>query len=455
MLLFLTQVLPYPLSGGAKIRAYYVIRYLAQKHPVTLVSFVREDDTPEAVAHLRGICHAVHTVPIVRSRLRDGRALLESLVTDRPAVIARDRMPAMEQLLARLLRETTFTAVHADQTAMAQYALFAGKQQPELPLVLDQHNALYQLVQRQAGDERSAWRRRLWQAEARRLARYETELCRQFDHIFTVTEADRQTLLELLPPAEAQDAADRFTAVPICVDPSTQPPLTPAPDSNQVIFLGTMFWPPNIEGVLWFAEEVWPRVVAQRPEAHFVIAGKNPPPAVQKLARAGASPAEAGASPAEAGASPAEAGASPAEAGASPAEAGASPAEAGASPAGRITVTGFVADPLPLLSESAVFVVPLKAGGGMRVKIVDGWQWALPIVSTTIGAEGLEIRPGENILIADDPESFATAVLRLLADPQLAQRLRQNGRQWVEERYNWRTVYRQFDAVYDALLGTR
>jgi polysaccharide biosynthesis protein PslH len=221
---------------------------------------------------------------------------------------------------------------------------------------------------------------------------------------------DRQTLLGLLPPAEAQDAAGRFTAVPICVDPESQPPLAPAPESNQVIFLGTMFWPPNIEGVLWFAEEVWPRVAAQRPEARFVVAGKNPPPAVQKLAEAGA-------------------------------------------PAGHITVAGFVADPLPLLSRSAVFVVPLKAGGGMRVKIVDAWQWALPVVSTTIGAEGLEIRPGENILIADDPESFATAVLRLLADPDLNQSLRQNGRRWVEQRYNWRTAYTQFDAVYEQLLA--
>jgi polysaccharide biosynthesis protein PslH len=411
MLLFLTQVLPYPLSGGAKIRAYYVIRYLAQKHQVTLVSFVRDDDAPPAVEHLRGICHSVHTVPIVRSRLRDGWALLQSVFSGEPAVIARDRMLAMEALLARLLRETTFDAVHADQTAMAQYALFARRQQPGLRLVLDQHNALFQLVRRQADDERSAWRRRLWHAEAGRLARYETELCRQFDHVFTVTEVDKQTLLGLLPPAEAAAANDRFTAVPICVDPAAQPPLSPAQNSNQVIFLGTMFWPPNIEGVLWFAEEVLPRIVAQRPETHFVIAGKNPPPAVQKLA------------------------------------------EAGSPLAGHVTVTGFVADPEPLLSRSAVFVVPLKAGGGMRVKIVDAWQWGLPIVSTTIGAEGLEIRPGENILIADDPESFATAVLRLLADPQLAQTLRQNGRQWVEQQYNWRTVYTQFDAAYEHLLA--
>jgi polysaccharide biosynthesis protein PslH len=414
-LLFLTQILPYPLAGGAKIRAYYVLRQLAQKHHVTLVSFTRDDDRSEAVDHLRQICHAVHTVPIARSRLRDAWAVMHSALSGRPAVIVRDRMPAMEALLARLIRETAlaaapFVAAHADQTAMAQYALFARSQQPDLRLVLDQHNALFQLVRRQADDERSAWRRRLWHAEARRLVRYETELCRQFDHVFTVSEVDRQTLLGLLPPAEAATAAARFTAVPICVDPAAEPALTPVPGSHQVIFLGTMFWPPNIEGVLWFAEEVLPRVVAQRPEAHFVIAGKNPPPAVKKLAEPG-------------------------------------------SPLYRhITVTGFVADPRPLLSESALFVVPLKAGGGMRVKIVDAWQWGLPVVSTTIGAEGLEIRPGENILIADDPEAFATAVLGLLSDPGLAQSLRVNGRRWVEERYDWRTVYRQFDGVYNELL---
>lgn len=434
-LLFLTQILPYPLAGGAKIRAYYVLRQLAQKQRVTLVSFTRDDDSPEAVAHLRTICHAVHTVPIARSRLRDAWALLQSVVSGRPAVIARDRMPAMEALLASLLRDRAldapasvapasaspayaaaafdapaYAAVHADQTAMAQYALFARSQQPGLRLVLDQHNALFQLVRRQADDERSAWRRGLWHAEARRLVRYETELCRQFDHVFSVTGLDRRTLLDLLPPAEAATAAGRFTAVPICVDPAAQPLLPLAAHSQQLIFLGTMFWPPNIEGVLWFVAEVLPRIVAQRPDVHFVVAGKNPPPAVQALAAPGAPFCR------------------------------------------HITVAGFVADPRPLLSQSAVFVVPLKAGGGMRVKIVDGWLWGLPVVSTTIGAEGLEIRPGENILIADDSEAFAAAVLRLLSHPDLAQNLRVNGRRWVEERYDWRTVYRQFDTVYEELL---
>jgi glycosyltransferase involved in cell wall biosynthesis len=109
-----------------------------------------------------------------------------------------------------------------------------------------------------------------------------------------------------------------------------------------------------------------------------------------------------------------------------------------------------VADAQPYLENAAVFVVPLFSAGGMRVKIVDGWRWGLPIVSTTIGAEGIRYLDGENILIADSPEDFAKAVLRVLSEPELAQRLRQNGRRWVEEHYDWQKVYPAWDSVYDA-----
>ena len=113
-----------------------------------------------------------------------------------------------------------------------------------------------------------------------------------------------------------------------------------------------------------------------------------------------------------------------------------------------MVLTGYVPDALPWLQRAGVFVVPLLSGGGMRVKIVEGWRWGLPIVSTTIGAEGIDYRHGENILIADTPADFAAAVLRLLGEPELNQRLRTNGRQWVERRYDYRRVYGAWDGVY-------
>lgn len=172
-----------------------------------------------------------------------------------------------------------------------------------------------------------------------------------------------------------------------------------------ILHLGTMFWPPNVAGVLWFAREVLPLIHAELPQTRFVIVGKNPPPEVQALA---------------------------------------------SDP--RIEVTGYVADATPYLAAADAFVVPLHAGGGMRVKILDAWLWGLPIVSTPLGAEGIALRDGENILLGESPAAFAAAVVRCLTDPDLNARLRTAGRAWVEENYAWQTVYRRVDEVYARLL---
>ena len=411
-ILLLTQVLPYPLTGGAKIRAYYMLRHLSQRHDVTLASFVRDDDAPDAVDHLRQYCQAVHTVPIERSGPHDGFAFVESLLSGRPASILRDRLPGMQALLRRLARETPFAVVHADQTAMAQYALYARDAHPlerRPQILLDQHNAMYLLVQRQGGYE-SGLLRLIWQREARLLRRYETALVQQFDHILTVTEEDRQALLNLFSTSLREQLRQKFTSLPICVDPADKEPVLYEDQGPNILHLGTMFWPPNVEGVLWFAKDVLPLILQEVPHAQFTIAGKNPPSTVSDLAQSG------------------------------------SPLQ------GHVEVTGYVPDAQPLLSRCRAFVVPVRAGGGMRVKIVDGWQWGLPIVSTTIGAEGIDTRPGENILLADEPQEFANAVVRVLTDSQLNSSLRENGRRWVEEHYDWRHVYKEVDDVYQTLL---
>jgi len=148
-------------------------------------------------------------------------------------------------------------------------------------------------------------------------------------------------------------------------------------------------------------------VHAAVPEARFVVIGKGPPPEVTRLA---------------------------------------------SDP--RIEVTGYVADPAPYLAAADVFVVPLHAAGGMRVKILDAWLWGVPIVSTPVGAEGIECRDGENLLIAETASAFAVAVVRLLTDSALNGRLRAAGRRWAEARYDWREVYGLIDNVYAGLLGS-
>jgi len=459
-ILFLTQVLPYPLDSGAKIRAYYVLRHLAQQHQITLVSFVRGDNRPDDTAHLAQFCEAVHTVPLQRSRWRDLRAVTRAWLSGQSTIIVRDEIPAMHTLLKQLMTEQTFDAIHADQASMAQYALYAQQvqslkskvQSPKfivdssaspipqssisnLPTVLDAHNALFHIPERLAQHERNPLKRWVLQREARALARYETHTYPKFTHVVFVSAEDRAAIQEQIKKQEARSKNRKSRienrnfpdsplptphsllptpysllhspVIPICVDPDDRPLVQRVAHPRTILSLGTMFWPPNVEGVLWFAREVFPRVLECAPDARFVVVGKNPPAAVQALTAAFP----------------------------------------------NVEVTGYVPDPTPYLAETAAFVVPLNAGGGMRVKVVDAWGWGLPIVSTTIGAEGIDVQDGKNILLGDTPEAFAEAVIRLLENPALGERLRANGRQWVETHYNWRTVYAQWDAVYDKVLA--
>jgi glycosyltransferase involved in cell wall biosynthesis len=456
--LFLTQVLPYPLDAGPKVRAYYMLRHLAEQHQVTLVSFVRPDDRPEALAHLRGICAAVHTVPMRRSAWRNVIAAAKGLLTGLPIVIARDEMPQMAALLRRLTRAVHFDVIHADQLSMSAWGLLAADapfvsfalrpsrfasfalralrvpsrlrapnppsrlrapnppsrlRAPSAPrLLLDEHNAIYLLAQRMADTESRPLRKIIMQREARAFRRYEAAMLRAYDAVLTVTEEDRCHLLALSAPDSSNSQSSilnlqsRITPIPICVDP-TQVAVVPRASSGPptVLHLGTMFWPPNVTGVIWFARAVWPQVRAHAPGARFVIVGKNPPADVLALTN---------------------------------------------DPS--ITVTGYVPDPTPYLAAADAFVVPLHAGGGMRVKILDAWLWGLPIVSTPIGAEGMALRDGENILLAADADAFAAATVRCLTDPALNAHLRTAGRAWVEAQYAWQAVYRRVDEVYQHLL---
>lgn len=400
-ILFLTQVLPYPLDAGPKTRAYYVLRYLAQQHEVTLVSFVRATDTPAALEHLRQYCAAVHTIPILRSRVKDVGFLMESLVTGQPFIIVRDRVDAMQKLLSDLVKagEQRFDAVHADQLWMAPYAQFVQSRRsaPPVRAILDQHNAVYMIFQRLAESERNPVKRALAQLEARKLAAYERRVCAEFDRVAWVTQEDYDFVAQGATTTVRNDGV-----IPICVDTASTAPIKRNPGGRRVTFLGGLHYPPNAQGLCWFAEHIFPRILADCPDAVLTAIGKQPPAALTTYGI----------------------------------------------PAANLEVTGYVDDPHPYLVDTSVFIVPLLAGGGMRVKILDAWRWGLPMVSTTVGAEGIRYRDGESILIADAPEAFAAQVILLLKDSDLNRRVGEAGRHWVEHAYDWRTVYQAWDPIY-------
>ncbi|MGE3840913.1 MAG: glycosyltransferase family 4 protein [Vicinamibacterales bacterium] len=391
-ILFLSQLLPLPLDAGPKIRAYYVLRHLvAAGHHVKMLCFVRPSDRRADIEALRSLCGTVDTVPLRRSRMRDVQAGLNSLIGGTPFLIQRDRMPAMSARLEQLLASDSFDAVHADQLWMAPYASACNVGLK----VLDQHNAVFKVPERLARHHPNPVVRTLLRREAARLEAFEHETCESFDRVVWVSADDREAF-----PFDGRHPHAQHAVIPIAVDPLERQPVSRT-TPFRVTFLGGMHWPPNAEGARWFAEHCWPRIAQEVPDAVLTVIGKG---RLSDLAGRGA--------------------------------------------ANRVVVTGYVADLERYLAETAVFIVPLLTGAGMRVKILDAWCWGVPVVSTAIGAEGIQVHHGDNILVADEPEAFAAHVVDVLRQPTLSKRVGEGGRATVEALYDWRKVYRAWDRVY-------
>ena len=392
---FMTQVLPFPLDAGPKLRAHHVIRYLAEAgHQVHLLSFIRPGETDEHVNVVRRMCASVETVPMVRSRMRDVRDGIRSVWTSRPFLVLRDHQAAMQEALERSTSLRSIDALHIDQLWMAPYGM-SDRVSVGLK-VLDQHNAVFMVPSRMADHHPNKLVRTLLRHEAARLEVFEREACRRFDRVVWVTHEDRQAVLG--------DAGNHGTAnpvIPIAADPTVERPLA-RPRPFRVTFLGGLHWPPNREGVMWFVDSVWPRIAQALPSAVLTLIGKQGRTALPLGDRTR-----------------------------------------------RVEAPGYVRDPRRLLSETSVFVVPLLSGAGMRVKILDAWCWGLPVVSTTVGAEGLSAAHGENLLIADQADAFADSVIRIARQRHLADRLALAGRTTVEAQYDWQTAYRAWDDIYE------
>lgn len=391
--LLLTQVLPYPPDSGPKVKTWNVIKYLTQHHEVTLVSFVRGDQTAE-IKHLQQYCHAVHTVPMERGALLDGQALIRSFLSGQPWMMVRDDRAAMRQLIDRLAAETRFDIAHADQLNMAQYAARV----PGARKILDAHNALWLLYQRLWQTMGFGPKKWLLGRDWRLLKQDEGRLCREFDAVLAVSEEDKIALQEAIGPEKKVD----ITVIPIAVDTDEVAMVTRQPEADHILHIGTMYWPPNVDGILWFINQVYPLIRSKRPKTVFDVVGARPPQEIMSLSGNGTG----------------------------------------------VNVTGYVPDPAPYRQQAGVMVVPLRAGGGMRVKILEALAQGLPIVSTTLGCEGIAVTHSQNILIADTPQEFAEAVLRLLENPQFAAELGCNGRQLAEQLYDYRQVCKPLENVY-------
>lgn len=406
--LFLTQIIPFPPDAGPKVKTWHVLRYLVSRgHRITLASFVRPEEEAY-IKDVREVCQEVHTIPIHRSRIRDAGYWLRSHFTGRPFLIERDDMAGMRHLVEKIISEEEVDILHADQLTMAQFALprnfeeVSSQKYPEL--VFDAHNAVWTIVERMR--ENAAWYLKpIAFLEEQRIKRYEGMVVNEYDHTLAVTKPDESALNKAVDffIGDYKKNSRSITVVPIAVDTEELQPISRMPDTKNILTLGTLHYPPNADGIRWFAEKVFPLVLERKSEATLTIIGKNPPPDFYQLQE---------------------------------------------KYPGAIEVTGYVPDLTPYLERAALMVIAVRAGGGMRVRILEAFARGMPVVTTTVGLEGIDAQPGKDILVEDTPVEFAEAILNLMDDPELCSHLATNGRHLAVEEYDWQVVLKKMDEIY-------
>ncbi len=399
-ILFLTPQMPYPPEQGAAIRNYNLIVQVAAQHEVALLSFAQ--DASQDAGPLGGPCRPLVRVPMPPERSA-GERLRTLFTTGKPDMALRLYSPAYAQALRELLTTEAFDVVQVEGIELACYLplvrQWMGARAPRL--ILDEYNAEYLLQQRAFETDLRSLRRfptALYSLiQWRRLMRFERGVCRQADRVLAVSEADADVLRRLvggLEPVVVPNGVDTLRYHPGL--PDSLPLEHPA-----LLFTGKMDFRPNTDACLWFHRHVWPLVRAGAHQARLYVVGKNPPPRLKPLLD---------------------------------------------DPS--VTVSGYVSDILPYFGGADVYIAPLRIGGGTRLKVLEAMSAGLPLVSTTLGVEGVSLLPGEHALLADTRQAFAEAILSLLGDPARRQALGAAARQFVLEHYDWRLIVPRLAPVY-------
>jgi sugar transferase (PEP-CTERM/EpsH1 system associated) len=401
-LLILAPQLPYPPHQGTSLRNFNLIAGLASRHRVHLLCFTTPEHTPSDMQPLQEICDAVHTVPQPVRTMR--QRLWTTLTSPRPDMAHRLVSPAFQRLLAHALTNQAFDVIEIEGIEMTPHlrTIREHTQAMATPprLVFDDHNAEYVLQKRVF--ESDVWRPRhalgaiysfvQWQ----KLRQYEAWACRQVDAVAAVSDEDAAALQRIvrgLQVAVVPNGVDMAYYQAFSGGEGTLPP-------HSLVFTGKMDFRPNVDAVLWFAEHVLPLIRSRVPDAHFYVVGQRPHRRLEPLR---------------------------------------------AQP--NVVITGRVPDTRPYIANAALCVVPLRSGGGTRLKVLEAMAMRRAIVSTTVGCDGFPVTSGREVILADEPGEFADRVVELLADDEKRSALGEAGFHFARQ-YDWSAIVPRMEAIY-------
>lgn len=381
----------WPLDRGGRLRSFNLLHELSRTHEITVIT-TREPGFPaDELARRLPDCRDVIEIPYRPVKHADRRfpfVFAKSWLAGRPVDIERARIPALAKVVRSCLDTGGFDLCVADFL----WAIPNVPRSSRTPIVLFEHNVEYMIWQRLA--RTASWPRRLvLEAEWRRVRRYERAACRRVSRTIGVSDADRDHLRALAPGAPVY-------SVPTGVDVGYFAPRPQVAERREVVFVGSMDWYPNEDAMRWFSEAILPALRKRVPDVHITVVGRNPSVGFCQSALVHG-----------------------------------------------MQVTGTVPDVRDYVARAAVCVVPLRIGGGTRLKIFEGLAMGKATVTTTVGAEGLPLVDGHDVVFADEPEDFADRVAELLGDPKRRRLLGEAGRERVTGRHAWPRVAREFASL--------
>lgn len=410
-ILWLSHLVPYPPKGGVLQRAYHLLRGVARRHTVHLLAFEQralmratlgspERGGEEAARELGEFCASITFLPIPCERRPYGKALLaaRSAFTRAPYTVNWLVSEWMDRTVARFAREREFDLIHFDTISLAPYLRHFQRGERR---VLDHHNVESQMMARRAGQERNPLKRAYFLGEAAKLRRYERRIAPEFDLHITCSDLDGERLAGVAPGIAIR-------TVPNGVDLDYFSPRGRPPVPESLVFAGGLNWYPNRAAMRYFIAELWPRLKAAFPGVTMNVIGSRPPP--ELIACAAGDPA--------------------------------------------FRLHGFVEDVRPYLEAAAVYVCPIRDGGGTRLKILDALAMKKAVVADPLACEGIEVREGSHLLFARNPDEYVERIGMLFQDEARRLALGEAGRALVEQRYSFRRIGEELAGLYENLVNT-
>ena len=388
-ILFLSQRFVLPMDTGGKIRTGNILRELNKLAQVTVISNVESPKDDPYFQAMKGMCHRFISVPwkeTERYSLKFYISVLTKKLSRYPVSVLNDYSRNLEKAVLDELEQGDYDLLICD---FLQSSLNVIKARG-VPTLLFQHNVEAQITLRHLERAKSSMMRLFWKLQHTRMFRHERAMCQWFDGVIAVSDSDKDIM-------QRWYGADNVHTIPTGVDINFFAPQSVV-QKSQLVFTGSLDWLPNEDALVHFIDKVFPIVKAELPNTRLLVVGRKPPPRLERLVK----------------------------------------------DRSDIELTGWVDDTRPYIAESAVYIVPIRIGGGTRMKIYEALSMGKALVSTTVGAEGLPLTDGEHFINADEDTDFACAVIELLQDDVKRQALGENARRYVVEHFGWDKVALRF-----------